>query len=508
MVRNVRLLTTIVAALVGLTFEGGPVGKAEARSQPISNVDTSLAGSERYVLRVLGKPFYPIEIQVRLDKLRYAWGWDERARDAIIARAAADGFNTVSIPIQWYEVEPTKDHFDWRVLDEYLELATRHGLKLELLWFGANSGGHVQWLGNPKTNPVHLRTPDYVLHSPDPTSNNTTSEFTIRRDMSAYTLDLADQRLRARETFVLGKVMAHVSQWDASHGSPGTLVGVQLGNEVRGINRKAFPPELIVNYISAVGSAVKQSAYVVWTRLNCVYVDLLANLEANQKLRQSLGTNLDFVGIDTYRHHFKSDQAFIASMASNIPVAQGNYRMIMEVSGEFPNAPGLQLSALSGGNALDYYDMIGPDAHGMYDRVGTTGFQPHGSYVEDVRLLNRLLDSDIADVATKTPGQDLFVHNATGSSTDPSTGARGIVFTPAVANSRAISISRARNEVVLMNTRGGTFQLPQTIHVVSATRGYFNREDSWVGQGDVPVAGGLLRAPEGATILVVTDERH
>jgi hypothetical protein len=497
---NINRGMVAATAVISIVIAGSATAEAKSRSSVISSVDTSLVASERYVLRISGKPFYPTEIQIRLDKLRYWWGWDARARAAIVARAAADGFNTVAIPIHWYEVEPRKDAFDWSVLDEYLALATRHGLKVELLWFGANSGGRAQWLGDPKIRPVHLRTPDYVLYSPAPDSKDTTSEFTIRRDMSPYSLDLADPRLKARETYVLSKVMDHIAAWDAAHGSHKTVTGVQLGNEVVG---RGASSDLVVSYLSGIGGAVKHSPYVVWTRMNCIHTSLLSRLAANQKLRQGAGTNIDFVGIDTYRHHLPSDQAFIASMRNNIPEAPANYRMIMEVAAEFPNAAALQLSALSGGSALSFYDMIGPDEHGLYDRAGAEGFQPHGPYVEDVRLLNRLLNSDLADVALKAPGRDLFVHNLDGTSIAPSSGARGVIFTAAVADSRAISIERSAHELVLMNTRGGTFQLPDDVKVVSAAKGYYNGENAWVSKGTVPLAGRSLVAPADATVRVI-----
>ena len=49
---------------------------AEKRQQLVSNVDTSLEGAQKYVLRVKGMPFYMTNIQVRLDLLRYSEGWD------------------------------------------------------------------------------------------------------------------------------------------------------------------------------------------------------------------------------------------------------------------------------------------------------------------------------------------------------------------------------------------------------------------------------------------------
>src|SRR5579884_348600 len=114
----VPVLSIVVIAAALQSKSEAQCGPAHAKV--ISCVDSSLNGPQKYLLRVDGKPFYMTEIQIRLDKLRYWWGWNAAARDAIVARAAEDGFNTVSIPIHWYEVEPKKDKFDWTILDEYL----------------------------------------------------------------------------------------------------------------------------------------------------------------------------------------------------------------------------------------------------------------------------------------------------------------------------------------------------------------------------------------------------
>lgn len=452
---------------------------AEKRQQLVSNVDTSLEGAQKYVLRVKGMPFYMTNIQVRLDLLRYSEGWDMELCDKLMAQIAADGFNTVSVPVHWYEVEPEKGKFDWTVLDSYLELVKKHGLKMEMLWFGANSGGHVQWLGRPGKNAVHLRTPDYVLYSSSPSSKETTSEFTIRRDMSDYTLDIADDRLRERETYVLGKVMEHIVVWDMANGKQHPIIGVQINNEFVG-QRMAFPNSLAISYLNSVAGAVKQSDYVVWTRANCVFWNVNGRIYENEAHRRSPEqTNLDFVGIDTYRHHFPSDASFIASMRNNLPYVEKNFRMIMETNSGIPVSAQMHLAALSGNAAFDYYSV-----EALYGKDGDK-IVPLVKHLDDIRRMNKVLLSDPADLATKAHGYGLFVHNWEGVNSAASTSNSGITYVPAYPTSQGISIQRSDTEVVLMSTGGGRFTLPKSIQVKNASYGYFDKKNQWVKQGDI-----------------------
>jgi len=482
-----------IAGIIYLLLAGLFCSKASANV--ISYVDTSLDGSQKYVLRVDGKPFYMTNIQVRMDVMRYSDRWTSETREALVARLAADGFNTLSIPLHWYEVEPEKDKFDWTILDEYLQLMNKYNLKMEMLWFGTNSGGHTQWL-NPqwantsKADPVHLRVPDYVLYAPqygspgwsrsqEEGSHETTSEFNIRRDMTNYTLDLGDTRLRDRETYVLSKVMEHIAVWDKANGSRHPIIGVQIGNEVRG-QHVPFENTVINNYLSHVAGAVKNSGYVVWTRVNCVFMDVYARVFENERLRNTPeGTNLDMIGIDTYSHHFPTAEEFMASMRTNIPYAGKNYRMIMETNSERPYSAQMHLAALSGNNAFDYYD-----ASGLYRRDGD-GVSAKSPHIEDIRLVNKILTSALEDIALNAHGYGLFVHNWQGNKSDVTVSNTGISFTPSYPTSQGISIIRSRNEIVLMSTKGGTFTIPASLKITGASKGRFDNDNQWINESEV-----------------------
>lgn len=504
---KVRMKSFILFTMLLLLSSGGMAKEKTSQKKVISYVDTSLNGSQKYVLRVDGKPFYMTNVQVRFDKLRYRWDWDIATCERLLEQTAALGFNTLSIPIHWYEVEPSKDHFDWTTLELYLNLARKYNFKVEMLWFSQNSGGHVQWL-----KPDQLRTPDYVMHSPkagdfqsfstEGSSRQTTSDYTIRRDISDYSLDLGDKKLRAREAYVLGKVMEHIAQWDLDNDSPHTVIGVQLGNEVR-----SYPSATIVEYMSELGRAVRESSYPVWTRMNCTYVDIHSVLYSNEQLRSTVGTYIDFVGIDTYRHHFGTEDSYAESVRTNVPYMGKNYRMIMEIGAEIPNIAQLQLAALSGNNNFDYYELCGPDDHGIFIKDEKNEFAPRGAYLEDVRLVNRMLNSVMTDVALNASGYGLFVHNWKGDSLMPTTGVEGITFKPGYINSQALSIIRSGSEVVLATSKGGVFSWPDSLEFISTSRGYFDTNNKWVDEGALELKNNKkitsLKADAGWTIRLL-----
>ncbi len=490
---NYRLLLSLLILFVVIPCINAQRSKSKQSNsrQIISYVDTNLDNSQKYVLRVDGKPYYMTNVQVRMDLLRHSEKWSAEAREALVAQLAADGFNTLSIPVHWYEVEPQKDTFDWTILDEYLGYMNKYNLKMEMLWFGSNSGGHTQWLSRSKIDPIHLRVPDYVLYasrygspgwsrSQEEGFTETTSEFNIRRDMTNFTLDLGDTRLRDRETYVLSKVMAHITEWDKVNDSRHPLIGVQIGNEVRG-QHVSFDNTLINSYLSHVAGAVKNSDYVVWTRVNCVFMDVYGRVCENERLRNtSEGTNLDFIGIDTYSHHFITAEAFVASMRTNVPYVGKNYRMIMETNSEKPYSAQMNLAALSGNNAFDFYD-----AGGLYEWDGN-GVRTNATHIEDVRLVNKILTGAMYDIAQNAHGYGLFVHNWQGNKSDITTSPQQISFEPFYPTSQGVSIIRSKKELVLMSTKGGTFVVPASFNILNASMGRFDENNNWKEEREIP----------------------
>ncbi len=462
----------------------------------VSWVDTSMEGAEKYVLRVDGKPFYMTNIQVRLDKLYGYQGWSDAALEAVVKRAADDGFNTVSIPVHWREVEPVKDEFDWTILDKFMGWCRKYGLKMEMLWFSWSSGGRVQYLMN--TGGVQtLRTPDYVC------SLEGKSEFNMLRKEWEYSLDWRDTKLREREKYVLGQVMEHIAVWDANNGNHQTVIGVQLGNEARGHGNNSATNAEIINYYHHVGGGVKESKYVTWTRLNCVSYETPGRISANESKRNSGGTNIDFVGIDIYG---TSASSILGNMNGQLPHTGKNYSMIMEIDAKDSNSPIYQMAALAGNKAFDYYNMAVVDGNALYLNNGTT--LTERSHISEVRQRNKILNLANQDIALKAQGGSLYVYNHAGNSTNSESGLEGISFKPSATRSQAIAIRRNSSEIVLLVTLNGTFTLPSALKVVSASKGYFDAHNEWVNEGDIALTSATLTMPATSAVLLKLEAKE
>ncbi len=462
-----------------------------AVQQTVSSVDTSLKGSDKFVLRVDGKPFYMTNIQVRLDKLYGYEGWNDAALEAVVKRAAEDGFNTLSIPIHWREVEPVKDQFNWTILDKFMGWCKKYDVKMEMLWFSWSSGGRVQYLMNTGEKQT-LRTPDYVC------SLSGTSEFNMLRKEWEYSLDWRDTNLRNREKYVMGQIMEHIAVWDANNGNPHTVVGAQLGNEARNHGDNSATAAEIIEYYHHIGAGIKESKYVIWTRLNCVSWETPGRISANEaKRNSSTGTNIDFVGIDIYG---TSASSILGNMGGQLPHTGKNYSMIMEIDAKDSNSPIYQMAALAGNKAFDYYNMAVVDGNNLYTNSGTT--LTERSHITLVRQRNKILNLANQDVALRAQGKNLYVYNYAGNSTVGENGLEDIRFVPNAPQTQAVAIRRSESEIVLLSTMTGTFTFPAKFEIVSASKGYFDKDNKWVNEGAVTLSGNTLTMPATSAVLV------
>lgn len=460
--------------------------------QTVSWVDTSLEGSEKFVLRIDNRPFYMTNIQVRLDKLYGYYGWSDAELEAVLKQAANDGFNTVSVPVHWREVEPEKDYFDWRILDKFMGWCKKYNLRMEMLWFSWSSGGRIQYLWNYNGR-KEPRTPDYVC------SKDGDSEFNILKKTWEYSLDWKDINLRNREKYVLEQIMEHIAVWEANNNNPHTVIGVQLGNEAHETGDNKATAAEIIDYYHDVGAAVKESNHVVWTRLNCVSWMTSGRISANEHKRKNGGTNIDFVGIDIYG---TSASGIKGDMGGQLPQSGKNYAMIMEIDAKDSNSPLYQIAAIAGNKAFDYYNMGFVDGNALYIQEPNQNALKEREHIMLVRQRNKILNMANQDVALKKHGSGLYVYNYAGNSVSKEEGIEGLSFTPDQTSTQAIAIRRSETEIVLLSTFKGTFTIPAALNVASVSKGYFNEANEWVKEEELELDRETVVMPETSVVLL------
>jgi len=65
--------------------------------------------------------------------------------DTVLPHLASLHVNTVLMPVAWEQVEPTESHFDFHILDHWIEVARSHKQHLVLLWFGSWKNGFSEY---------------------------------------------------------------------------------------------------------------------------------------------------------------------------------------------------------------------------------------------------------------------------------------------------------------------------------------------------------------------------
>lgn len=429
---------------------------------------TLVEGEEKHHIKVDGKPFYLTATQVRLDKIADNYNWTDRQLSLLLRKAANDGFNTVSIPVMWVDIEKEKDVFDYTLIDNYMNWCRDYGLKMEVLWFSCQSVGRI---GKYKDG---TRVPDYVM------SLDGTSDYTIAAlNNGEYTLSFADTRLRDREQYVLSQLIEHIARWDASNGNAHTVIGFQLGNEARNWGTYQPTADEVIAYYNTIGQAVKNSKYVTYTRMNGTHTDAAGRIAANDKLRDNGGTTIDFVGIDYYR--CGDPNKIYNNCGGEFPKTTNNLRMIMECGADESLSPYFQMAALAADMYFNYYTYASVDEC-LYTGTAYTALTAR-AWAPQVRQRNKMLAMANEDIATKSNGKSLYVFNmaATSAESETSECLDGIAFKPATSTTQGIAIRRSESEYLLLATDQGTFTMPESLHVTSVETGHIDyTTGTWV----------------------------
>lgn len=312
------------------------------------------------------------------------------------------------------------DRYDWAILDQMIKDVEEAGLKLVLLWMGSDTTNLSQ----------DNRLPAYVLanyqktvkRDGEPVMQKQSASTWLRNGVYHYHLDKCDLDLRAKEKQVIKDVFDHIAELDAAAGHPRTVIGCQVNNETNVPTRleyrdrsyshwanqeweargftdwQEFYFTIRAEWFNELAAGVKESNYPVWTRANNAeflqYGQPVTahGVRENEHLRQTTGTNLDFIGPDFYRY---SELEQIYHMLLGPYSLGGNLAMVMETdwtltgsakSGQKARIPDYGIILTYAANAHHtLYDLMGPDGHNFYIQGPNRSIVP-GGIVNDASI--------------------------------------------------------------------------------------------------------------------------
>lgn len=335
--------------LISLCMAILAVACSEVKPSP-DNPDKPQQEERPYRLTVDGKPFMMVGAQLRMDFFRDLDGKKLDELDKYFELAASLNITVVQLAFSWSDVEKDYDVYSDETVKAYIDYCEKWGLKCELLWFGSFMCGYS----------VEGHLPAYVVAD--------TQTYTELKPSAAYKgwqgkqffLSPGNKKLVEREAKAAAALMDFIYEYDKSIGSPHTVIGIQVENEMDMLPTRHngahgySPTDLwpsVIYHLDEVGKAFKSGHYKCYTRVNqtCEYDDWVY---WSKKIAQREG--IDYVGFDPYRFTIDDIESRLNSMLE----IEGNFAHVAENGGEAYNNDILTLKALTMGCGYEVFEVV------------------------------------------------------------------------------------------------------------------------------------------------------
>ena len=203
-------------------------GSAQTPARPVvspvaaTQMPRVVQNDGRWALMVDGAPYLMLGVQINNSS---AWpGMLPQVWPAVERLHA----NTVEAPVYWEQLEPTKGHFDFSVVDALLAGARQHNVHLVLLWFGTwkNGAPHYvpEWVKRDMTTYPHVTGP----------------KGEVRDTMSPF-----GAATMAADKTAFAALMRHLKTADPRH----TVIMMQVENEINAYgSARDYAPEAVKLY--------------------------------------------------------------------------------------------------------------------------------------------------------------------------------------------------------------------------------------------------------------------
>ncbi|GAB3123274.1 DUF4969 domain-containing protein [Glaciibacter psychrotolerans] len=491
-----------MVALISASIIISPAVVAPASAAPVVVSQVAKNGTKGYLL-VDGKPFTMSGVQ--------SFGeWQTFGNDSMspiptnqntrilsqdwlentFEKTAAAGFSTIQIELAWNQIEPTTPGvYDWTLIDKYVAWAKKYNLKMDFVWWGANGCG-----GGVLPNSAHgfmTSIPVYLQNQSKYWGNGGNGEEVFPYLPIVGNAHYADANyLFASERTAVTAMFNHLADYDTTH----QTILFQVYNEPNLTNTWGSQTALWLSLIDQLGAAVKNSNYIVATRVN---------FAGSRLPNGSIGAlaNIDFAGPDYYSWNVtdiakavvdtatKSDIAYIPETFSN------NSYLTSIAATALVNGGFVDFWQLNNGWAGRNYSFFGHPSEGYPSyttwTLGTMPTLPEGvsrmnSFNTGVNKMTQLvaqaLPADMRgfNIGTNVPSTSYngsaTLNNTTVTFSTPD-GSIGLALYDAVSNSHYL-VSDTRTSA--------TYNLGSS--TATASMGSFDAAGTWVSQGSRSVA--------------------
>lgn len=267
------------------------------------------------------------------------------------------GFKTIQIELGWRAIEPkTEGVYDWTLIDKYIAWANKYDLKIDFVWFGSNGcGGGILQNSNHgfmASVPEYLNDKDKYWGAGNRGNEQECPWLPIPGSVH---YEDADYMFRCERSAVHA-MFNHLAQIDTNH----RVIQFQLNNEPDYHSQWSSQFNIWLSLLDRLGEAVKNSDYVVATRVN------LTGWTIGDRGKQLANQpNIDFVGPDRYDWNVSGIADGVKEGAKNSPIAY-----IPETYSNNSNITSIAASALVSGGFIDFWQLNDSWAGGNYAFYG------------------------------------------------------------------------------------------------------------------------------------------
>ena len=346
-----RVIVFIMTLIISLSLFACKKEKVNV----ISRIATNEYGYN--YLEVDGKPFNYFGVESRLDAYMNCEEQTVEDFEKQFELAKKLGANVIAVPVDWADVEPEKDFYDFTIVNKLLSFAVKYDIKIEILWYSINMCGE----SNSYQVPAYIFNDEESYPKYDSTNKG---NFWSYYGYQGY-LKITDNLLK-RETLVIENLMDFIYNWDLKNGETHPLIGVQVYNEpdlypewrvskydISENGKKLTSDQVwqeVKKALDNAGKAFKKAKYNVITRVNfaklktaTTYAKDVFNLDG-----------IDCVGNDPYTTSVGGVYNQLTDFNKDLP---NNFTHYAENKGSYTNTASLLLTSAYCGAGYIIYDL-------------------------------------------------------------------------------------------------------------------------------------------------------